>query len=1224
MCFLYPFPSSLEGILRELLYENDAPRYPNHHRVRLSIMSPGLHHEIWIPFIPPDDMSVERVLISIERVLQSDKKWLFAGTMRVTFVHAALPVGNGRLGVSTRQLSSSWVEMLGRKKSIIQIPRDEHDMCCARAIVVAVAQLNRAPAKRKRTPWHEKVRRYASVQVRLAKELLAEAGIGADEPCGLPEWEKFQSVLSKKNFSLVVVSRDSFNTVVYHGGDGKLVCLYLADNHYSVITRLPAFLGARYVCGHCFGRSRSAAHHRCKLSCEFCGGKSTCGWEGDGEFCSACGITFRNATCLAGHVARGICDVRVACPTCGKWYKKKLASGAEGVHTCGHDYCPVCHAMMPKGHECYMQPAKTCKDEFKSRPYVFYDFESMMLEDGRHQPNLCVVHRVCTRCMDLPMEEGVACDCGRERRIFKGEDTLEQFGAYLFAGRLKGCICIAYNSSGYDSYFVLDFVHRKVIKPSVITTGHKILRLEAEGVTFIDSLNFFPMALSKLPEAFGLEELTKGYFPHLWNTLENQNYVGTVPDASFYGPDQMHQTKRASFYEWYDEQRDVAFDLQRELEKYCISDVDILQRCCGVFRNLFVENTGLEPFTKTFTIAGACNRVYRTSFLAPATIGVIPSTGSFEGGLSSIGLCWLMHMERQTGRRIKHAGNDDTQVVAGRAVDGVDDEGDVYLFHGCFRHSCPRCFPNREAEHPVKKDVTHRENHGQTLAFEHALRSSGRSLHVQWECDFRAEMTSHHRRLMRLLSAYDPIKPRDAFYGGRTEAIGLYREAAPEKGEWLKYVDFNSLYPFINKYARYPVKHPVVVRGEDIPEEVEGLVKCLVLPPAKLFLPVLPWRNGEGKLLFPLCRSCGESGQTHACMHTSPEDRVLIGTWTSPELSKAVECGYKILQRIEAWHYPNTSQYDPETRTGGIWAAFINKWVKLKQEASGYPKGCDAPEERAEYVAAWKRREGIELEPGKISHNPGLRSLAKLLANSHWGKFGQRSDKSKVVYTADVSDYVKLMHDPHIQVQDVVYANEESVAVYSKVKGEESDPGSARTNCVLAAYTTANARLRLYNAMERLDRRVLYTDTDSIIYVHKRGEWNPDTGDFLGDLKDEYPRQELTQYVGLGAKNYAIRFADGTCECKVRGFTLNYQTSKLIDFDTMLEMLREGVGNKTVTTTRPHAIVREGQVGLGGMYTRSQEKTYRMVYDKRRILPDGVSTVPLGWLDGDDVTAGDI
>ena len=113
----------------------------------------------------------------------------------------------------------------------------------------------------------------------------------------------------------------------------------------------------------------------------------------------------------------------------------------------------------------------------------------------------------------------------------------------------------------------------------------------------------------------------------------------------------------------------------------------------------------------------------------------------------------------------------------------------------------------------------------------------------------------------------------------------------------------------------------------------------------------------------------------------------------------------------------------------------------MKQEASGYPEGCDRPEARSEYVVAWKRREGIGLEPGKISHNPGLRSLAKLLANSHWGEFGQRLDKSKVTYTTDGSDYIKLMHDPHIQVQDVAYANEEAVAVYSKVKGEEMDPG---------------------------------------------------------------------------------------------------------------------------------------------------------------------------------------
>jgi hypothetical protein len=34
------------------------------------------------------------------------------------------------------------------------------------------------------------------------------------------------------------------------------------------------------------------------------------------------------------------------------------------------------------------------------------------------------------------------------------------------------------------------------------------------------------MALAKLPKCFDLIELRKGYFPHFFNTLENQNYYG--------------------------------------------------------------------------------------------------------------------------------------------------------------------------------------------------------------------------------------------------------------------------------------------------------------------------------------------------------------------------------------------------------------------------------------------------------------------------------------------------------------------------------------------------------------------------------------------------------------------------------------------------------------------------------------------------------------------------
>ena len=45
-------------------------------------------------------------------------------------------------------------------------------------------------------------------------------------------------------------------------------------------------------------------------------------------------------------------------------------------------------------------------------------------------------------------------------------------------------------------------------------------------------------------------------------------------------------------------------------------------------------------------------------------------------------------------------------------------------------------------------------------------------------------------------------------------------------------------------------------------------------------------------------------------------------------------------------------------------------------------------------------------------------------------------------------------------------------------------------NVVLAAFTTVHARLHLYETLQPLDSRVLYFDTDSIIYQHVEGQFN--------------------------------------------------------------------------------------------------------------------------------------
>jgi len=48
---------------------------------------------------------------------------------------------------------------------------------------------------------------------------------------------------------------------------------------------------------------------------------------------------------------------------------------------------------------------------------------------------------------------------------------------------------------------------------------------------FIDSSNYIPMHLPNLPKAFGLRDtLGKDFSPHLFKTLQNQNYIGSIFD----------------------------------------------------------------------------------------------------------------------------------------------------------------------------------------------------------------------------------------------------------------------------------------------------------------------------------------------------------------------------------------------------------------------------------------------------------------------------------------------------------------------------------------------------------------------------------------------------------------------------------------------------------------------------------------------------------------------
>lgn len=109
---------------------------------------------------------------------------------------------------------------------------------------------------------------------------------------------------------------------------------------------------------------------------------------------------------------------------------------------------------------------------------------------------------------------------------------------------------------------------------------------------------------------------------------------------------------------------------------------------------------------------------------------------------------------------------------------------------------------------------------------------------------------------------------------------------------------------------------------------------------------------------------------------------------------------------------------------------------------------------------------------------------------------------AKSVIISNTVDMYKKLLDPTVKVTEILIINDET-PLPSYEHPEHGSPPLKTVNVGIAAYTTAAARLTLYSYLEKLNTRVLYFHTDSIIYTENPGECMSPTGDFLGDLTNE-------------------------------------------------------------------------------------------------------------------------
>lgn len=785
--------------------------------------------------------------------------------------------------------------------------------------------------------------------------------------------------------------------------------------------------------------------------------------------------------------------------------------------------------------------------------YMYFDFEGMLENDG----NL-IINKVKVEFHD-----------GRKETF----DNIQDFMLFVFKRDENnnfihhGYTLIAHYGSNFDFRFVYEWIvlntDENFISPFTIFTGSKItyMSISKMKLRFVDSYRFFLCPLSDLPKMFGLKELKKGFFPHLFNTPENQNYVGEFPSIKYYDLDGMKKDKRLECEAWYNSQKDKTFDLQKELDEYCESDVDILAQSCKIFKNRFFELIGADPFQYT-TLPAYTLTFYRAKFMPKNSIAVFDNA---DDNQSQVAIEWLLYRQVVEQKKIHTCldGREATITLKdGKTtkVDGLTADNEVREFYGCFYHGCPHCCPSN-----VNKYNKTMERHQKII-------DAGFKLESIWECEWnRIKKKNDVVNILEQIQHLEPLRVRDAFFGGRTEAKKFFMDVSkmPFKAK-IYYRDITSLYPWVMFYKEFPIGHPIIIRGsrkegltgtyycndgnfDYTLQSYFGLVKCKVKPPKKiLYHPVLPHKF-DGKLQFPL--------------------KTMVGTWTTEEVKKALDVGYTIEKIYEVHHF--------EEKSNDLFKGYIGFFLKIKQESSGFPKWVQTEEDKDLYIDNYESVMGIRLEKDKIEKNPGLRFIAKIALNNLWGRFGMRDfkDSSKIIRSYE--ELLNVLKDKNVNIDSLHFELFKERDDFCEIFYETFTPTQnawTTINPYIAIFTSSYARLKLYEALEVLGNRVIYMDTDSVVYYHEDDAPLHSSkeshlvhglmcGDMLGEYTDELDNHWIIGWISGGAKNYGYKVCkkeqcEDNCETcnsscvKVKGFSLSSGNSKNINFETMIPCIR--------------------------------------------------------------------
>ncbi len=905
--------------------------------------------------------------------------------------------------------------------------------------------------------------------------------------------------------------------------------------------------------------------------------------------CENCGNLFYDLKCYTECHSRSKnwCNNNTFCVVCTKRYIK-----TSTPHRCGEIKCGSCKAVyLPSEYHCCLMWRKFTKSSWVK-----------LVENNPHRkfpksgPSWAMIRKPLTKLAFYDFEtaspnvndsQQVVCGYFKAIEYNDGEDhsvefrTITEFITEILHPSYNGYHFFAHNGASFD----VTFVFRELIKisnmPNGLTTPNgiiyvcdnatlvkasKYMRVQVEfsyvpirngkklkpknkqKIVFRDSYLLFSRSLRDFAKAMGVE-IGKGFFPLSLNvlTIDNPDVVIPFPSEDIF---KVPRSYYDEFKVWYDEEKAKypMYPVYERMMAYCVQDVDSLAAATLAYRTQFLtlSNGEIDPLVFN-TSASFAQSVYLSMFAPEHSIypekTVIPLLNTPRKSKKTV-------YEIEYTRYIINL-KDDHEFLRGKIIHDYQPtvvtmfEGRTYVW---ILASCYWC------GHECHNTVAGKENDWRFKCFENTVNKLKTCciVDVMWECEW-LDCREEHEDMVATPRNGDMFT-MDIFKisGGVTEVYNnLY---ICNEAEEIVCYDVVSEYPSVQKYCPYPIGeiHSVIfdntgvkdfiqsmhdavgllnyprymVSPLDVPVKYFGMFHVHLLPPRNLYAPVIAglWND---KRYYTLCAACS-ADESEQCTHTDFE-RTWWATLTTIDIVHAVSKGYRILDVSEGWHSPlscvnwGKGDYRLKPECFSVFSKYVSELYAIKNHA-------------------------------KKDGNKALEQVAKNLLNSLWGKMGQKLAYSmkEIIFHNDDGDkrYANLRNNPqYTNFENEVFPDFMVTRCENDLSFDKYNT-SLFTNHIIANFVTAYGRCKLLSAVNALNDsgyKVLYTDTDSVMFVQPLGNVveldELPLGKGLGQWESEADKvfnHTVKEFISVGRKMYAWfgYKPDGsriTLKCRAKG-----------------------------------------------------------------------------------------